>query len=99
MCTTISMERRNFGAAPVNSFEVTRLSRAISLVLGLCCAYVIVRRRFQFCVKKLPAFWALLVRMLPPVAYTIPLYIMFSRMGVLGTKLPVILACIFIDTP
>lgn len=92
-------KKSNFGAALVNSFEVTLLSLAISLMLGLCCAYVIARRRFQFCVKKPLTFWALLVRMLPPVAYTIPLYIMFSRMGVLGTKLPVILACIFIDTP
>lgn len=92
-------QKSNFGAALINSFEVTVLSLLISLVLGLCCAYVIARRRFRFRLKKPLTFWALLVRMLPPVAYTIPLYIMFSKMGVLGTKLPVILACIFIDTP
>lgn len=92
-------ERSNFGAALVNSFQVTAISLFFSLAFGLCCAYVIARNRFRFGFKRPLTFWALLVRMLPPVAYTIPLYIMFSRLGVLGTKLPVILACVFIDVP
>ena len=41
----------------------------------------------------------LLVRVLPPVAFTIPLYIMFNRIGVLNTKLPVTLACVLINVP
>lgn len=92
-------QKSNFGAALVNSFEVTFFSLLFSLAFGLCCAYVIARTRFRFGFKRPLTFWALLVRMLPPVAYTIPLYIMFSKLGVLGTKLPVILACIFIDVP
>lgn len=92
-------EKSSFGAALVNSFEVTFLSLLFSLVFGLCCAYVIARSRFRFGFKRPLTFWTLLVRMLPPVAYTIPLYIMFSKMGVLGTKFPVIMACIFIDVP
>ena len=44
-------------------------------------------------------YWVLLVRVLPPVAFTIPLYIMFNRLGVLNTKLPVMLACVLINVP
>ena len=42
---------------------------------------------------------ASLVRVLPPVAFTIPLYGMFSKLGVLYTKIPVVLACILINIP
>lgn len=92
-------EQSNFGQSLINSAVVTGISLLISLVLGLTCAYVIARERFRFSYKKPLTFWALLVRMLPPVAYTIPLYILFNKMGILGGKLPVILACVFIDVP
>ncbi len=92
-------EKSNFGAAIVNSLEVTGISLLCAIAFGLCCAYVIARNRFRFGFKKPLTFWTLLVRMLPPVAYTIPLYIMFSKLGVLGTKLPIIMACVFIDVP
>ena len=49
--------------------------------------------------KKPMTYWVLLVRVLPPVAFTIPLYIMFNRLGVLNTKLPVMLACVLINVP
>ena len=41
----------------------------------------------------------LLVRVLPPVAFTIPLYTMFSRLGILNTKIPATLACVLINVP
>jgi multiple sugar transport system permease protein len=40
-----------------------------------------------------------MVRILPPVAFTIPLYTMFNKMGVLGTRIPATLACILINIP
>ena len=40
-----------------------------------------------------------LCRVLPPVAFTIPLYIMFNKLGILNTKLPVLLACVLINVP
>lgn len=90
---------KGFDVALINSLQVTLISLVISLAAGLCCAYVIARTRFRFGIKKPVTYWALLVRVLPPVAFTIPLYIMFSRMGVLGTKIPATLACIFINIP
>ena len=50
-------------------------------------------------IKKPLTYWILLVRVLPPVAFTIPLYTMFSKLNILYTRTPVILACILINIP
>lgn len=92
-------QKSNFGPAIKNSLIVTAISLVFSLTLGLTSSYIIARDRFHLSYKKPLTFWALLVRMLPPVAYTIPLYIMFSKLNILKTKLPIIMACVFIDVP
>ena len=88
-----------FGQAIVNSLQTTFSSLIVSLLVGVCAAYVLARRRFRFGLKKPMTYWVLLVRVLPPVAFTIPLYIMFNKLGVLNTKLPVALACVLINVP
>lgn len=88
-----------FGRAIVNSLQTTFSSLIISLLVGVCAAYVLARRRFRFGLKKPLTYWVLLVRVLPPVAFTIPLYIMFNKLGVLNTKLPVSMACVLINVP
>ncbi len=89
----------DFSQAIINSMQTTFGSLIISLLVGICAAYIIARRRFRFGLKKPLTYWVLLVRVLPPVAFTIPLYIMFNRIGVLNTKLPVTLACVLINVP
>ena len=88
-----------FGRALGNSLEVSLISLVISLSCGLCAAYVLTRKRFSFAAKKPMNFWILLVRILPPIAFTIPLYTMFNRLGILSTKLPATLACVLINIP
>ena len=88
-----------FGQATLNSLQTTLSSLVLSLIVGVCAAYVIARRRFRFRLKKPLTYWVLLVRVLPPVAFTIPLYTMFSKIGLLNTKLPVTLACVLINVP
>ena len=90
---------KGFDKAIVNSLQTTLISTALSLVIGLCAAYIIARSRFRLRVKKPLTYWILLVRVLPPVAFTIPLYTMFSKVGILNTKLPVLLACVLINVP
>lgn len=92
-------QSEDFGQAILNSVQTTFGSLIISLLAGICAAYIIARRRFRFGLKKPLTYWVLLVRVLPPVAFTIPLYIMFNRLGVLNTKLPVMLACVLINVP
>jgi len=92
-------EEKNFGRAIMNSMQTTLVSLVLSLLFGLCAAYIIARRRFRLWVKKPLTYWVLLVRVLPPVAFTIPLYTMFSRVGILNTKMPATLACVLINIP
>lgn len=90
---------KGFGTAVQNSLQTAMISLVISLVIGLCAAYVIARRRFRFGLKQPVTYWVLLVRVLPPVAFTIPLYMMFNKLGILNTKIPAVLACILINIP
>ena len=90
---------KGFATALVNSLQTTLISLVFSMVFGLCTAYVIARKRFQFRIKRPLSYWVLLVRVLPPVAFTIPLYTMFSRLGILNTKIPATLACVLINVP
>lgn len=92
-------ENKGFGTALVNSLQVTCISLAISLVFGLCCAYILARARFQFKMKGPELFWVLLIRVLPPIAFALPLYIMFSNAGMLSTKVPIIMAHCLINVP
>lgn len=90
---------KGFGTALINSLQTTLISLLFSMSFGLCTAYVIARRRFKFGIKRPLTYWVLLVRVLPPVAFTIPLYTMFSRLGILNTKIPATLACVLINVP
>lgn len=92
-------EEKGFGRALLNSIEVTLISLAVSVVFGLSAAYVLTRQRFKFVMKKPLNYWILLVRILPPIAFTIPLYTMFNRLGLLNTKIPTVMACILINIP
>ena len=82
------LTERGFGTAILNSLQTTGISLVLSLAIGLCAAYVIARSRFRFGIKKPMSYWVLLIRVLPPVAFTIPLYTMFNRVGILNTKIP-----------
>lgn len=90
---------RSFGRSMINSAVITGVSLLVSLGFGLCAAYVLTRRRFRFAMKRPLNFWILMVRILPPVAFTIPLYTMFNSIGILNTRLPAILACVLINIP
>jgi len=96
----IQLFRENgFGGALVNSLITSGISLAVSLLFGLTAAYVLTRQRFHFGVKKPLNYWILMVRILPPVAFTIPLYTMFNKLNILNTKIPATMACILINIP
>ena len=91
--------QKDFSRALINSLQVSGVSLAFSLVFGVCAAYVLTRSRFRFRAKKPFNLWILIVRILPPVAFTIPLYTMFNRLGILNTKIPATLSCVLINIP
>ena len=71
---------KNFGTAIINSLQTTFGSLFVSLVVGICAAYIIARRRFRFGLKKPMTYWVLLVRVLPLVAPGIAAVAMLSFM-------------------
>lgn len=92
-------ERNNFSVAVMNSLQVTVISLAFSLFFGLACAYILSRARFRYKLKGSMLFWVLLVRIIPPIAFALPLYIMMNNLGILSTKVPLILSHILINIP
>jgi ABC-type glycerol-3-phosphate transport system permease component len=89
----------NFVRPMFNSLTVTAVSLLIVLLCGLSCAYVLARRAFKIGFKKTLLIWILLVRVLPPITFALPLYILMNEAGLLGTKIPIILAHILVNLP
>ncbi|MGI6064656.1 carbohydrate ABC transporter permease [Blautia sp.] len=90
---------KGFDIALKNSLINSGISLLISLSLGLSTSYVLARKRFSFSIRKPMTGWILLIRVLPPVAFIIPLYIIFGKLGILETRIPIILACVLINLP
>lgn len=78
----------------LNSFIVASGSTGIGLLLGLPAAYSIAKYKKQG--------WAMAIlasRIMPGVAYLLPFYLMFLRLGMLGTHRALILAHLAITFP
>ena len=90
---------KHIGNSIVNSLQVASVSLAIAVCAGVPCAYIFSRARFAFRLKKTGILWVLLLRVLPPIAFAIPLYVMMNRIGLLGTKIPIVLSHILLNIP
>ncbi len=88
-----------FDVAILNSLQVTAISLLASLLFGMSCAYILARARFRFRLKGGMLFWVLLLRILPPIAFALPLYILMADAGLLSTKIPLILSHLLINIP
>ena len=91
--------QKGFGTALYNSLINAGCALVLSLILGLTTAYILSRKRFRFRIKNPFTYWVLLVRVLPPVAFVIPLYTMFTKWNLMGTRLPIILSCMLVNIP
>lgn len=74
----------------INSIIVAVVALLASIIIGVPCAYAI--SRFDFQAKGHFFFFILTTRMAPPVAFALPLYIMFNKLGILGTRQGLIIA-------
>lgn len=90
---------KGFDTALKNSLINSLSALVLSLAFGLTTAYILARKRFRFGMRKPITFWILLVRILPPVAFVVPLYTLFTKLGLMGGRMPVILSCILINLP
>jgi ABC-type glycerol-3-phosphate transport system permease component len=80
----------DFLQAFVNSLVVASGAVLLSLCVGVPAAYAIAR--FPFRGRSFLFFTLLAMRMLPPIAVLVPMYILFSKLGLTTTRLSVILA-------
>jgi multiple sugar transport system permease protein len=79
----------DFALCLVNSFIAAGLGTFFAVILGVMAGYAC--SRFRFFGKNDYLFFTLSTRMLPPVAVIIPIYIMFSRLGLQDTRAGMIL--------
>jgi ABC-type glycerol-3-phosphate transport system permease component len=86
-----------FGSYLVNSLVVALLSTFISLLVGSLAAYGLAR--FKFKRSKDLSFWILSIRMTPPIAAAIPIFLIMRTLKLLDTKAALILAYCTFNVP
>jgi len=82
--------RSDFLMAFVNTLIVSGSAVGLSLAVGVPAAYAFAR--FPFRGSSLLFFTLLVMRMLPPIAVLVPMYVLFSQLGLTTTRLSVVLA-------
>ncbi len=82
---------REFGAYLTNSIIVTAASVAIALALGTMAAYALARFRLWAGMHRYVGFSLLIVRLLPPVVIIIPIFLVTQQLGLLNTRLSLII--------
>ncbi|MBV9365712.1 MAG: carbohydrate ABC transporter permease [Solirubrobacterales bacterium] len=84
------LSRADFLQAFVNSLVVSAGAVLLSLMIGVPAAYAFAR--FPFRGSSFLFFSLLVMRMLPAIAVLVPMYVLFSKLGLTTTRLAVILA-------
>src|SRR5437899_8120283 len=79
----------NYPPRFVNSLIIAFGSTALSVVLGVTAAYAF--SRFNVPAKDDLLFFILSTRMMPPIAVAIPIYLIYRAVGLLDTRLGMIL--------
>ncbi len=79
-----------FQTAFINSLVIAAEAVLLSICVGVPAAYAFARFRFA---GRAPLFMSLLVmRMLPPIAVLVPMYVLFAKLGLAHTRISVVLA-------
>lgn len=86
-----------FHKALLNSLLIATVATTIAVFIGALAAYSL--SRYRFIGRKGLLIWILLTRIFPPVTFVIPLYAMMGNMGLLNTRIALILAYIAFNLP
>jgi len=84
------LTRSDFVRAFINTLIVSTSAVALSLGVGAPAAYAFAR--FPFKGRSILFFSLLVMRMLPPIAVLVPMYLLFNRLGLATTRLSIVLA-------
>ena len=86
-----------FGSFFVNSLVVALFTTFFSIIIGGIGGYSLARLRFYG--KRFLAFFILSLRMLPAVLLVIPIYILARELGIINTKLSLVITYIAFNLP
>ena len=89
-----AFSRYDFVKPIVNSFIVATASTLLGLLLGLPASYAIARSHMPK-----TSLMVLLVRYFPGIAFMLPWYLIFSRLGIENTYVKLILSHLLINVP
>ena len=68
----------------MNSLFVAFTSTTVSLILGFLVSYALVRYKFPFKLNFVFLIWVLVVKILPPMVLSIPLYTLFTKVRLIN---------------
>lgn len=91
-----------FTEAPIlhylgNTIIVSIITTFFSVAIGIFAAYALARYRFRG--KEDLAFYILSIRMFPPIAAAIPIFVIMKNLGLLDTKISLIIAYTTFNLP
>ena len=91
-----------FTEAPIlhylkNTIVISITTTVLSVVIGIFAAYALARFRFRG--KEDLAFYILSIRMFPPIAAAIPIFVIMKNINLLDTKLSLIIAYTTFNLP
>ena len=76
----------------LNSAIIALATTIVSLFFGTIAGYALARFTYPGKTKYHLSFWILSTRMMPPIVTIIPLFIFFNTLGLLNSKLAVVIA-------
>jgi multiple sugar transport system permease protein len=93
----LDLARTPFVRSIINSLIISLSTTGVALGLGVPAAYALSRFRFKY--EKGFAFWILAARLALPIGFALPLFIIFSRIGLRNSYFAVVLAYLTFTLP
>ena len=83
-------EIREFGRYLMNSTVIGLVTATINIILGAPAGYSLARLKLRS--TRGMAYYMLIARMAPPIVMAIPFFLIMNRLGILGTRIAVMLS-------
>ncbi len=93
----IVLLEKNFSKFLINSVITTAFSTVLTLILGGSVAYAVSRYKIRG--SKQILSWILSLRMIPPIVTVVPIYLLARNLGLLDTRLVLIIMYTFMNLP
>jgi len=80
-----------------NSIVISTVSTIIALIVGISGGYAFARYKFKH--KKRIFLWLMLTRTVPGIAMSLPIFMVFSKVGLIDTKFGIIIFYVVLNIP